>query len=67
MPSTRLPINVFIACSKFSSTCAVLKTDVSNIGHRGNGDFEITLTIDSDLDYVFQLIQQSFDVNADFD
>ncbi len=34
--------------------------DVSNIGHYGNGDYELVIKEDSDLDYVMFLINQSY-------
>ena len=34
--------------------------DVSNQGHWGNGDYEIRLYPDTDLDYVMFLINQSY-------
>jgi predicted transport protein len=34
--------------------------DVSNIGHYGPGDYDLTIKIDSDLDYVMFLINQSY-------
>lgn len=34
--------------------------DVSNIGHHGNGDYEIAITSDSDIEYVVSLIRQSY-------
>ena len=34
--------------------------DVSKIGHWGNGDYEITVTPNSDLDYLMLLIKQSY-------
>jgi len=34
--------------------------DVSNIGHWGNGDYEIIIKPDSDLDYLITLIKQSY-------
>ncbi len=33
--------------------------DVSNIGHWGNGDYEIKITEPSDIGYVLSLIRQS--------
>ena len=35
-----------------------LATDVSNIGHRGNGDFQIQIVNDNDLEYIMSLIKQ---------
>jgi len=40
-----------------------LARDVSNLGHFGNGDHEISLSDDKDTDYVFTLIKQSFEKN----
>ena len=37
-----------------------LARDVSKIGHWGNGDYEMTILPDSDLDYVTQLVKQSY-------
>lgn len=34
--------------------------DVSRIGHHGNGDYEITINSDSDIEYVVSLIRQSY-------
>lgn len=34
--------------------------DVSNIGHWGNGDYEILLTNDNDIEYVFSIIKQGY-------
>jgi len=34
--------------------------DVSNIGHYGNGDYDLKITLESDLDYVMFLIKQSY-------
>ncbi len=38
--------------------------DVSSTGHHGNGDYEITLTPDDDLDYLMTLIKQSYKKNS---
>jgi predicted transport protein len=38
--------------------------DVSNIGHHGNGDYEINLTPEDDLDYLMTLIKQSYKKNS---
>ena len=40
-----------------------LARDVSTIGHWGNGDYEITVDTDTDLDYVMYLIKQSYERN----
>lgn len=37
-----------------------LLRDVSNIGHHGNGDYELTIDSDSDIEYVTSLIRQSY-------
>ncbi len=37
--------------------------DVSNVGHRGNGDYLIKISTSSDFGYIFSLIRQSFDKN----
>ncbi len=37
--------------------------DVSNIGHWGNGDYEIQVTNDDDLEYIISLIKQSYRIN----
>ncbi len=38
--------------------------DVSSTGHHGNGDYEITLTPEDDLDYLMVLIKQSYKNNS---
>ncbi len=38
--------------------------DVSNIGHWGNGDYEITLSDDENLEYIMSLIKQSYNANT---
>ncbi len=40
-----------------------LSKDVSEIGHWGNGDYELKLINDDDLDYVMSLIKQSWKKN----
>lgn len=37
--------------------------DVSSIGHWGNGDYELALRTDEELDYVLGLIKQSLEKN----
>lgn len=37
-----------------------LAKDVSSIGHWGNGDYEVNINLDSDLDYLMTLIKQSY-------
>jgi predicted transport protein len=41
-----------------------LARDVSGVGHWGNGDYEIKLSDDSDLDYVIKLARQSYVTNT---
>ena len=36
--------------------------DVSNIGHWGNGDYEVIISDKDDLDYLFDLIKQVYKV-----
>lgn len=38
--------------------------DVSNRGHHGNGDYEINLKPEDDLDYLMTLIKQSYQKNS---
>jgi len=38
----------------------VMARDVSNVGHWGNGDYEIRLKIGHDLDYLITLVKQSY-------
>jgi predicted transport protein len=38
--------------------------DVSNIGHWGNGDYEIKVTTDKNLEYILSLIRQSYEMNG---
>jgi len=40
-----------------------LTRDVSSIGHWGNGDYEITIETDDDLEYILSLIKQSLKKN----
>ncbi|MBZ2164503.1 DUF5655 domain-containing protein [Methanobacterium spitsbergense] len=41
-----------------------LARDVSNTGHHGNGDYEISITPEDDLDYLMTLIKQSYNLNS---
>ena len=34
--------------------------DVSNTGHWGNGDYEIQISNDEDIEYIFSLIKQVY-------
>lgn len=38
--------------------------DVYNIGHWGNGDYEITLSDDENIEYIMSLIKQSYNTNT---
>jgi len=38
--------------------------DVSNVGHYGNGDYEISVKPSDDLDYLMTLISQSYKINS---
>lgn len=38
--------------------------DVSNVGHYGNGDYEISVKPGDDLDYLMTLIRQSYKINS---
>ena len=40
-----------------------ISRDVSNIGHWGNGDYEIQVSSDDDLEYILSLIKQSLKKN----
>ncbi len=40
-----------------------LARDVSNVGHWGNGDYEVKITTKSDLMPVFELVRQSYEFN----
>ena len=40
-----------------------ISRDVSNIGHWGNGDYEIEVSSDDDLEYIMSLIKQSLKKN----
>ena len=41
-----------------------LARDVANIGHHGNGDYELTITSTDKLDYVLTLIKQAYQQKA---
>jgi len=41
-----------------------LMRDVSNIGHWGNGEYEASITFDTDIDYLLSLIRQSYIKNS---
>lgn len=38
--------------------------NVKNVGHWGNGGYEITVKDSDSFDYIVSLIRQSFDVNG---
>ena len=40
-----------------------ISRDVSNIGHWGNGDYELQVSSDDDLEYILSLIKQSLKKN----
>ncbi len=37
--------------------------DVSDIGHQGNGDYDLTISNEKEIEYVLELIKQSFNYN----
>ncbi|MGH9953361.1 MAG: hypothetical protein ACRD5J_17215 [Nitrososphaeraceae archaeon] len=37
--------------------------DVSNVGHWGNGDYEVKISKPTDIGYLLSLIRQSYDKN----
>lgn len=37
--------------------------DVSDIGHQGNGDYDLTISNEKEIEYVLELIKQSFVFN----
>lgn len=39
--------------------------DVSNVGHWGNGDYQIQIRSDDDLEYIVSLVRQSYKINND--
>lgn len=41
-----------------------ISRDISNVGHWGNGDYELKVTSDDDLNYIMTLIKQSYDLNS---
>lgn len=38
--------------------------DISNVGHWGNGDYEISLKPGDDLDYLMTILRQSYEINS---
>jgi len=42
----------------------MISRDVSNIGHHGNGDYELQFNNDENLEYIMSLIKQSLKKNA---
>jgi len=41
-----------------------LTRDVSSVGHWGNGDYELLIDKNTDIDYVMFLINQSFNYHS---
>lgn len=41
-----------------------LTRDVSGVGHLGNGDYELHMNDDSELDYIISLAKQSYTINS---
>jgi predicted transport protein len=41
-----------------------LARDVSNVGHWGNGDYQIHIASDDDLEYIVSLVRQSYKLNG---
>jgi len=41
-----------------------LARDVSNVGHWGNGDYQIQITSDNELEYIVSLVRQSYKLNG---
>ncbi|MEK6790391.1 MAG: DUF5655 domain-containing protein, partial [Deltaproteobacteria bacterium] len=41
-----------------------LTRDVSHIGHWGNGDYELQIRNDDDIDYIISLAKQSYKENS---
>lgn len=41
-----------------------LASDVSGVGHWGNGDYRLRISNDEDLDYIFSLVKQSYKKNS---
>ena len=37
--------------------------DVENLGHHGNGDYELNITTEDNIDYITTLIRQSYNYN----
>jgi len=56
-------IKIWLNSSKgnISDSKGILR-DVSNIGHHGNGDYELSLDSDSDIEYIVSLIRQSYNL-----
>lgn len=42
-----------------------ISKDMSNIGHWGNGDYEIQISDDEDIEYIFSLIKQVYRIKSD--
>lgn len=41
-----------------------LARDVSEVGHWGNGDYQIQISSDDELEYIISLVRQSYKVNS---
>ncbi|HXG06025.1 MAG TPA: DUF5655 domain-containing protein, partial [Nitrososphaera sp.] len=41
-----------------------LARDVSSVGHWGNGDYQIQITSDDELEYIVSLVRQSYKLNG---
>jgi predicted transport protein len=41
-----------------------LVRDVSEVGHWGNGDFQITISSDDEMEYIVSLVRQSYKLNS---
>jgi predicted transport protein len=41
-----------------------LARDIAEIGHWGNGDYQIQFNTDDDLEYIISLVRQSFKINS---
>ncbi|UTC76754.1 hypothetical protein E4O04_01475 [Treponema sp. OMZ 799] len=56
-------IKIWLNVSKgnISDSKGILR-DVSNIGHHGNGDYELNIDSDSDIEYIVSLIRQSYNL-----
>jgi predicted transport protein len=44
-------------------TLQKIARDISNIGHWGNGDYEVKFRESNDIGYILSLVRQSYEVN----